>query len=71
MKLSEYIKLLQELEPTHGDLEVAFTQEGYYAEGKFADLYEEPEAKSFLIKNLVKETVKKDFLVLGHSSQHY
>ena len=62
MLLSEYIKRLQEFAAKNPDLEVAITQEGYYASGKFADLYETPEI----------ETIHgQKYFCLGNSSQNY
>lgn len=65
MILKEYIKTLQEYQknnPHLSDTEVVFTQDGYYASGPFADIYEEPELE---IK------MNKKFIVLGNSSQNY
>jgi len=64
MTLNEYITILQDFSRNNncGHLPVAITQEGYYAQGKFADLFDEPEIKN--IKDYV-------FVELGNSSQHY
>ena len=50
MKLSEYIKMLQEFSHTCNDLTVVMTQNGYYADGDIADLYSVPEVKEVTIK---------------------
>lgn len=62
MTLSEYIKMLQNYESVHGSTEVAITQSGYYAEGKFADLHHPPE---IFVHNGTR------YLSLGHSHQSY
>lgn len=62
MLLSEYIKVLQDFAANNPDLEVAITQEGYYAEGKLADLWETPE---------FEKIYGKMHICLGHSSQNY
>lgn len=81
MTLSEYIKVLQELEADHGNLQVVMTQSGYYADGGFADLFDSPEVKK--IHSYYEEIIdgdwskrKKiptcnDYVVLGHSNQSY
>lgn len=82
MKLSEYIEVLKgKLEELGVDPEVVMTQKGYYSDGIFADLYEEPEMRRVQISDgygwakgsyvKIEEPVKKDFLVLGHSYQSY
>ena len=46
MKLKDYIEMLQKflVDNEHlSDTEVCITQDGYYADGMFADIYEEPE----------------------------
>lgn len=77
MKLSEYIEVLkQRLEELGVDPEVAMTQGGYYSDGVFADLYDEPQIEEIQIndgygwvdgKYVRQEPIMKDFLVLGHS----
>lgn len=81
MKLSEYIKVLQELESAHGDLPVAMTQAGYYSNGQFADLFDVPEVR--VMADHYEEVVDGDwskrkrtkyeqtYLVLGHSHQSH
>lgn len=52
MKLQEYINVLQswlEQNPEAADMEVVMTQEGYYSDGDFADLYDEPEIEGISI----------------------
>lgn len=62
MTLSDYIKVLQALEAEHGDKPVAMTQRGYYSEGLFADLFDQPEIQTLEWQPTV---------VLGHSNQSY
>lgn len=81
MTLSDYIKVLQSLEPLHGDKPVAMTQSGYYSEGNFADLFDEPSVEK--VKSYYEEIIAGDwtkrkripteetFVVLGHSHQSY
>lgn len=81
MTLSEYIKVLQSLEVEHGDLQVAMTHGGYYADGNFADLFDHPEVRN--IKSYYEEIIDGDwskrkrietnneYLILGHSQQNY
>ena len=83
MKLKDYIEMLQKflVDNEHlSETEVCITQEGYYADGMFADIYEEPEpeVKSYFnvernAYNYDTKTTKvtKQFIVLGHSSQNY
>jgi len=83
MKLKDYIEMLQKFLADNEHLsetEVCITQEGYYADGMFADIYEEPEleVKSYFnvernAYNYDTKTTKvfKQFIVLGHSSQNY
>ena len=83
MKLSEYIKMLQEYSKTVEDIEVCMTQHGYYADGEFADLYDIPEIKTIIVKeaNLkfirgigwttISPEIKQQFIVLGDSYQNY
>lgn len=81
MTLSEYIKVLQEVEEQHGNLQVVMTQSGYYSEGSFADLFDYPEVQT--IKSYYEEVIDGDwskrkriptnneYVVLGHSHQSY
>lgn len=81
MTLSEYIKVLQTLEPKHGNKEVCMTQSGYYSEGNFADLFDYPSVEK--VKSYYEEIIDGDwskrkripteetFVVLGHSHQSY
>lgn len=73
MKLSEYIEILQrKLAEMPQDPEVAMTQAGYYSDGAFADLYEDPEIEE--VKTRIRwdgPDEKANFLVLGHSYQSY
>lgn len=62
MLLSEYIENLKETLENDGDAEVCITQEGYYAEGMFADINEFPE-------KLIQKKDSKVYWVLGHSQQ--
>ena len=81
MKLSEYIEVLkQKLVELGVDPDVCMTEGGYYADGPFADLYDEPQIEEIKIKGgygwvdgsyVRVETEKKTFLVLGHSYQSY
>lgn len=83
MTLKEYIKALQKYQknnPHLSDTEVAFTQNGYYASGEFADIYEEPELEIKSYFNVERNAynydtkttkVTKQFIVLGNSSQNY
>jgi len=83
MKLKEYIEMLQDYQknnPQLADIEVVITQQGYYADGGFADIYDEPEFETKTYNNVeysaynyqTKTTkVTKQFIVLGHSSQNY
>lgn len=82
MLLSEYIKMLKRTLVEHGDHHVAITQDGYYAEGIFAQLYtkaelqildERPNRYKWIegIHTLVEEGVTCKYVVLGHSYQSY
>lgn len=79
MKLSLYIEMLQrKLVEYPQDPEVAITQGGYYAEGCFADIYDQPTVKVINLDTsrwedgvLVKTVDSKEFLVLGNSYQSY
>ncbi len=76
MTLSDYIKVLQALEPLNGGREVAITQSGYYSEGPFADLFIPPEIQDYkqvvLSSNPEQEqTSTKTLVILGHSHQSY
>lgn len=53
MKLQEYINVLQswlDQNPEAASMEVVMTQEGYYSEDVFADLYDEPEIETIKTK---------------------
>lgn len=81
MTLSDYIKVLQTLEPLHGNKPVTMTQSGYYSEGNFADLFDYPSVEN--VKSYYEEIIDGDwskrkripteetFVVLGHSHQSY
>lgn len=82
MKLSEYIEVLkQALSDLGVDPEVAMTQSGYYADGVFAELYDEPQIEELQVNSSYAwvdgKYVKKEepdnraFLVLGNSHQSY
>lgn len=80
MKLSAYIETLQQKLADLGDVEVAITQSGYYAEGQFADFYEIPKLQHLCIaggwrwvdgKQVHVPEAYQDFLILGHSHQSY
>lgn len=82
MKLSEYIEVLKEKLVELGvDPQVVMTQGGYYAEGVFADLYDEPELRTIELgcefkwgkdgKSYYTEPKPQEFIVLGHSYQSY
>ena len=83
MKLSEYINMLQEYSKTADDLEVCITENGYYSDGPFADLYDLPEVETIVTKaanRVFKEGVGwttlepeyvNTFIVLGNSTQNY
>ncbi len=63
MTLNEYILRLQSFANlTDGNLPVAITQSGYYADGRFAELFDIPE---------IKESYGEKLIVLGHSHQSY
>lgn len=81
MKLSEYIEVLKEKLAELGvDPQVVMTQGGYYSDGVFADLYEEPQIEEIQIneshgwvngKYVQQAPILQEFLVLGHSYQSY
>lgn len=81
MTLSEYIKRLQALEENNGHLPVVMTQSGYYAESRFADLFDFPEIRTILLgigeynqsdSFGDREKVSKQvYVILGHSHQSY
>ncbi|WKV20469.1 hypothetical protein 16Q_076 [Pseudomonas phage 16Q] len=81
MKLSEYIEMLQhKLAELPQDPDVAFTQAGYYSDGAFAYLYDEPQIEEIQINEsygwvngryVQQAPILQDFLVLGHSYQSY
>lgn len=80
MRLDAYIAMLQRKLEEVGNLEVAMTQGGYYAEGIFADLYEEAGTEWIELGRDIKwkdgvsyytPSNKQEFLVLGHSYQSY
>ena len=83
MKLKDYIEMPQKflIDNEHlSETEVCITQDGYYSDGIFADIYEEPEleVKSYFsvernAYNYDTKTTKvtKQYIVLGHSSQNY
>jgi hypothetical protein len=59
MPIQEMIEILQELQFIDPNARVAITQDGYYADGKFAWVYDEP------------EKVSEHIYSIGHSSQNY
>lgn len=81
MTLSDYIKVLQTLEPLNGCREVVITQSGCYSENPFADLFDYPSVEK--VKSYYEEIIDGDwskrkripteetFVVLGHSHQSY
>lgn len=80
MKLSEYIEVLkQKLVELGVDPDVCMTEGGYYANGPFADLYDDPQIEEIKISGYgwvggaytQIEPEMKSFLVLGHSYQSY
>lgn len=83
MKLSEYIKMLITYSKTAPDIEVCMTHSGYYADGELADLYDLPEIRSIVTKEVnqkftkgigwtvISPEIKQDVIVLGHSHQSY
>lgn len=74
MKLSAYIEMLQRKQAEIGqDIEVAFTQAGYYSDGPLADLYENPEIREIFINTggWSSPDITEKYLVLGHSIQSY
>lgn len=80
MKLEDYIGMLQRKLEEVGNLEVAMTQGGYYADGKFADMYDDPKVESIELgrqihwvdgKAVYGESNVQKFIVLGHSYQSY
>lgn len=81
MKLSEYIEVLkQKLVDLGIDPEVCMTEGGYYANGPFADLYDEPQLEDINVNDgygwvdgryVRVEPDVKSLLVLGHSYQSY
>ena len=65
MKLKDYIEMLQKflVDNEHlSETEVCITQDGYYADGMFADTFDLPE---------VLNKPRNQFVVLGNSSQNY
>ncbi len=72
MLASEYALKLLEQVAKHGDYQVAVTQEGHYADGAYADLYEPalPETVRAYVGN-GKYEEQGPFYILGHSSQNY
>lgn len=73
MTLYEYIEMLQRKHAKIGhDIDIAFTQAGYYSDGPLADLYEDPQIEEVCVeRNWDKPSVYKPMLVLGHSFQSY
>lgn len=72
MKLEDYIEMLQRKLLVVGNVEVVMTQAGYYADGAFADLYQDPELEQVTVKYRWDGPDEKEtFLVLGHSYQSY
>ena len=83
MKLKDYVEMVTKFKdnnPHLSEVEVCITQDGYYAQGEFADIYDKPgvEAKSYfnVIYNSYGDETKttrvtKEFVVLGNSSQNY
>jgi hypothetical protein len=80
MHLSQYIEMLNKVLEEHGDHEVAITQEGYYSDGLFADLYLPAELeeidvgrKHVWVDGVSHQTPsdRRKFIVLGHSYQNY
>lgn len=71
MLASEYAQKMLEQVALHGDFPVAVTQDGYYADGVFADLYE-PDAPMMLKEYTSSGYVDRGMhFVLGHSYQSY
>jgi hypothetical protein len=82
MKLKQYIEILQKFNddnPHLSEVEVCITQDGYYAQGEFADIYDEPKFKvksSFNVEynpynyNTKTTKVTKQFVILGNSTQN-
>lgn len=80
MKLEDYIAVLQRKLEEVGNVDVAMTQGGYYADGRFADLYDEPQIEVIDLGSRyiwvdgvshIAPKNEKTFLVLGHSYQSY
>ena len=62
MKLSDYIKMLQNFSEEVEDLEVCIYEEGYYSSGDQAHVYDVPKVRNF---------GPEKFIVLGESIQNY
>lgn len=71
MKLSEYIVMLQDFLKENEDIEVAFTESGYYSSGPIAELYCPPEVEKIDVSPTYKTKDIRKFIVLGHSHQNY
>lgn len=80
MKLEDYIEVLQKKLKEVGNVDVAMTQSGYYADGRLADLYDDPAIEEIELGSCYvwedgvsrkMPSEKKNFLVLGHSYQSY
>ena len=76
MTLSDYIKVLQALEPLNGSRKVAITQSGYYSETPFAEVFIPPKIQDY--KQVVysdqpdhEQGSTETLVVLGHSHQSY
>lgn len=71
MKLARYIRMLEGKLDDLGDVDVAFTQSGYYSDGPFADIHSDPVMEDVVIDAYRDTETTKRFLVLGNSHQSY
>jgi hypothetical protein len=71
VKLEDYITMLQRKLIVLGNVEVAMTQGGYYADGPLADLYDDPQLEDVKMWEWKTPERVETYLVLGHSYQSY
>jgi hypothetical protein len=71
MMLSAYIQILIGKLDDVGDIEVAMTQNGYYADGPLANLWSDPHVEKITLHKYTDAEETKTYLVLGNSYQSY
>lgn len=71
MMLSDYIEILKGRLEELGDIEVAMTQRGYYADGPLADLHSMPVIEEVTLNRYRDDQSTKEYLILGDSYQSY